>query len=238
MCVNGRPETQIRKHELLGRDLGGGASTEETRASAKALGQGQTLQVPRPGLPGLMGRETVETQREPRPHKVRQKPASGLWPLPHHLTLACAKGPSRRVPACGRGTLEPTPPLSPLSPRTSWDEQSRQAFVTSPDDTVTNGFARSRGHKAGSGWQMFEMMREWRQVEAPEPVALHPQPAGPAPGGWSHPAHVWVERRGKTDGFVLRQSTKRPPICFPLTTQPCSVVVVNLTKNSFFFFLK
>ena len=162
MCVNGRPETQLRKRELLGRDLGGGSSTDETRASAKALGQGQTLQVPRPGLPGLMGRETVETQREPRPHKVRQKPASGLWPLPHHLTLACAKGPSRRVPACGRGTLEPTPPLSPLSPRTSWDEQSRQAFVTSPDDTVTNGFARSRGHKAGSGWQMFEMMREWR----------------------------------------------------------------------------
>lgn len=94
MCVKGRPETQIRKPELLGRDLGGGASTEETRANAKALGQGQTLQVPRPGLPGLMGRETVETQRELRPHKVRQKPVSGLWPLPHHLTLACANGPS------------------------------------------------------------------------------------------------------------------------------------------------
>ena len=160
MCIKGRPETQIRKPELLGRDLGGGASTEETRANAKALGQGQTLQVPRPGLPGLMGRETVETQRELRPHKVRQKPVSGLWPLPHHLTLACANGPSRRVPACGRlhlgdsgagrgAALEPTPPLSPLSPRTSWNEQSRQAFVTSPDETVTNGLARSRGHKAG-----------------------------------------------------------------------------------------
>lgn len=70
--------------------------------SAKALGQGQTLQVPRHGLPGLMGRETVEIQRELRPHKVRQKPVSGLWPLPHHLTLACANGPSRRVPACWR----------------------------------------------------------------------------------------------------------------------------------------
>lgn len=102
MCVNGRPETQIRK-QLLGRDLGGAASSEETRASAKALGQGETLQVPRPGLPGLMGRETVETQRELRPHKVRQKAVSGLWPLPHHLTLAHANSShagSRLVGVC------------------------------------------------------------------------------------------------------------------------------------------
>ena len=132
--------------------------------------------------------------------------------------------------------MEPTPPLGP--PRTSWNEHSTQASVTSQDETMTNGLARSRGHKAGSGWQMFEMMREGRQVEAPEPAALHPQPAGPAPGGWSHPAHVRVERRGKTDGFVLRQSAKNVSISEPqmsthlyIIFKPIKSYTHELSKN-------
>ena len=131
--------------------------------------------------------------------------------------------------------MEPTPPLGP--PRTSWNEHSTQASVTSPDETMTNGLARSRGHKAGSGWQMFEMMREWRQVEAPEPAALHPQPAGPAPGGWNHPAHVRVERRGKTDGFVLRQSAKTPPHLLPINDAALLCCCCKLNQKFIFFFL-
>lgn len=97
--------------------------------------------------------------------------------------------------------------------------------MTSPDETVTNGLSRPGGHKAGPARQMYLMMRESRQVEAPEPVPLHPRQSGPAHRGCS----------GKAAGLALGQSTERPPVCAPLTTQPCSVVVVNSTEKSSFF---
>lgn len=42
---------------------GRGISREEARAGANALGQEQTLRVPRPGLPGHVGREGSHLQR-------------------------------------------------------------------------------------------------------------------------------------------------------------------------------
>lgn len=129
--------------------------------------------------------------------------------------------------------MEPTPPLSPLSLRTSWNEQSTQAFVTSPDEPVTNGLARSRGHKAGSGWQMFEMMREWRQVEAPEPAALHPAT------GWTS---AWGMEpscacgKAREDGWICAQAIYREaPHLLPINDTALLCRCCKLNQKFIFF---
>lgn len=166
------------------------------------------------------------------------EPASALWPLLMHVALACANGLSLRVLACGfvhlgetgagQGLGAPLPLSTPApGPRTSWSRKSEEVFVTSPDETVTNGLARPGGHQAGRIRQMFVMRRKPRQVEAGSPrLRTHDQRVqdeAPCAGGV-----------GSKDGWTRF----RPPICFPLMTQPCPVIVVVVlksTKKSFFF---
>lgn len=223
MCVEeGLRPNESSSWERICR--GRGVSPEEARTGANALGQEQTLQVPRPGLPGQVGREGSHLQRprescEPKKQLQSQHQGCGLcsttwsWPEPRGRH----SGPPRGI-LHGRHRLR-------RGPWTRWSWQSQEVFVASPDEAVTNGLSRPGGHKAGSARQMFMMMRESRRVEAPEPVPLHPRQAGPARRGCS----------GKTAGLALGQSTERPPVCVPLTAQPCSVVVVNSTEKSSFF---
>lgn len=116
------------------------------------------------------------------------EPASALWPLLMHVALACANGLSLRVLACGfvhlgetgagQGLGAPLPLSTPApGPRTNWSRKSEEVFVTSPDETVTNGLARPGGHQAGRIRQMFCDEEETEAGGGWEPAAPHPRPA-------------------------------------------------------------
>lgn len=60
--------------------------------------------------------------------------------------------------------MEPAPPLGPLGvPWTSWSREREGAFVTLPDETMTNGPSRPWGCRAGSARQMFQDCRKSRR---------------------------------------------------------------------------
>lgn len=146
-----------------------------------------------------------------------------------------------------RGRRGPWSQPRPSGPQralwTSWSWESEGAFVTLPDETMTNGPARPWGHRAGSARQMFLIAgSQGRGAQGPRLCTY----SGLGWGLLRTKRSAWVGWRGNGDELVRGPSVEAA-ICFQLMTQACSGVALflkkqnkqkkQLNKKSFFFFI-
>lgn len=104
--------------------------------------------------------------------------------------------------------------------------------MTSPDELVTNALPGSRGHKVARLRVVdMEMMREWRQVEAPEPAALHLRTLD----------YLGMEPscacgKAREDGWICAQALTERPI--HLLTTALLPSHTNSNSKIYFFLMK